>query len=121
LAINIGAGPLRTNHFTFNSGVHYSFAANVETIRLMDSPAPVLSCLTALICAAEQIVQVRTDALFNEVLSVGYKNGGKMNYHNDGEEAVVGPVIATMSLGSGYVKLDRIQSISSLSAFVLFI
>jgi alkylated DNA repair dioxygenase AlkB len=98
--MNTGAGPLLTNQFSFNSGVHYSFAANVKTISFADSPAPVLSCRNKLISAAQRIVQVPTDALFNEVMSVSYKSGGKMNYHNDGEEAV-GPVIATQSLGSG--------------------
>lgn len=36
---------------------------------------------------------------FNEILSVAYMEGGKMNYHDDGEHGL-GPVVASISLGA---------------------
>ncbi|GAA5863860.1 hypothetical protein JCM3774_001180 [Rhodotorula dairenensis] len=43
---------------------------------------------------------------FNEILSVAYMQGGRMNYHDDGERGL-GPFVASISLGSDAVMSFR--------------
>ncbi|ORY91658.1 hypothetical protein BCR35DRAFT_298907 [Leucosporidium creatinivorum] len=110
-------GSYLCSQFSFNTGAEYNHVVNVETYPFdrplgtqevsstpddsLSAPSCVrgacehLSDIAQLVCAEESKSQVG----FNEVLSVAYMEGGKMAYHDDGEQGL-GPIVATLSLGA---------------------
>lgn len=61
-----------------------------------------LSDIAQLVCVPT--AEVATG--FNEVLSIAYMEGGKMSYHDDGEQGL-GPIVASLSLGADAAMLFR--------------
>ncbi|EIW66506.1 hypothetical protein TREMEDRAFT_74716 [Tremella mesenterica DSM 1558] len=104
-------GQTLAQHFTLNSGAEYKYAVDTVSVSFEDSPACVMEALALyvilLFLRLETHVRLRTEALrvlgeeanFNEILSVLYCQGQKMNWHDDGEEGL-GPIVASLSLGS---------------------
>ncbi|GAA6002137.1 hypothetical protein JCM10207_003093 [Rhodosporidiobolus poonsookiae] len=124
LSVHKTAGSLLCQQFTFNAGEHYKHTIRAQTYPFPPDPASSASASAskplspyetddkashAPQCAKEardllkgvvQLVvgeQPTTD--FNEILSVAYMTGGKMNYHDDGERGL-GPYVASISLGA---------------------
>ncbi|SCV68206.1 BQ2448_327 [Microbotryum intermedium] len=111
------SGGFLTSQFSFNAGQSYNHVVSVETYPFSDHPtqpdrpndeqptrAP--PCVTTARDHLQSAVQsLCSDSSttqpggFNEVLSVAYYQGGKMSYHDDGEQGV-GPIVASLSLGA---------------------
>ncbi|KAH0604676.1 uncharacterized protein H6S33_006344 [Morchella sextelata] len=89
-------GTLLTQQFSFNCGAPYKFIAKVDSSPFDKSP-PVVSQALSLITARARLVHANAE--FNEILSVGYFEGQKMDYHDDGE-AGLGETVASVSLGA---------------------
>ncbi|KAM0753582.1 hypothetical protein T439DRAFT_158525 [Meredithblackwellia eburnea MCA 4105] len=113
------AGETLCSQFTFNSGhgrnpisrflkiqwnlTHSSFSVykhvvHVPTYSFEDSPTVVKAVRNHLSEITLSIVQDPERVNFNECYSVAYMEGGKMNFHDDGEKGL-GPVVSTMSMG----------------------
>ncbi|KAK4047680.1 hypothetical protein OIO90_006109 [Microbotryomycetes sp. JL221] len=118
-------GAALCSQFSFNTGEKYHFGVTTDTVsfdrpleqasndeaRSDNARALTGTTATAPACvrrACQSISQVARgvcddvesdDIIFNEVLSVAYMEGGKMSYHDDGEVGL-GPVVASLSLGS---------------------
>ncbi|KAL8279372.1 hypothetical protein RQP46_008184 [Phenoliferia psychrophenolica] len=94
-------GQYLCSQFSFNSGARYDHVVAVPTYSFDESPDVVRDARTFLESVSRAVISESTpaDAVdFNELLSVGYMNGSKMNFHDDGERGL-GPVVATLSLG----------------------
>ncbi|GJN87499.1 hypothetical protein Rhopal_000448-T1 [Rhodotorula paludigena] len=129
------AGALLCQQFTFNAGEHYKHAINAATYPFAPStsaatsepagsdsaPAdePEKKPTYAPACARDardhlksvvgMVVGESEQTAFNEILSVAYMTGGKMNYHDDGERGL-GPYVASVSLGSDAVMSFRVKN-----------
>ncbi|KAI5474377.1 Calcium ATPase, partial [Pseudohyphozyma bogoriensis] len=97
IANRLPGGYLCSN-FSFNAGVHYRHVVDVRSLPFEESP-PVLASVCSHLSRAAKAVTRASDIEFNELLTVAYLQGGKMNFHDDGERGL-GPVVATLSLGS---------------------
>ncbi|GAA5851038.1 hypothetical protein JCM9279_005266 [Rhodotorula babjevae] len=123
LARHQAAGNLLCQQFTFNSGERYSHAVSMETYPFPPSPSAPLDKhgLDSTVTCAPQCALDARDYLktvvrsvvgdgpetnFNEILSVAYMTGGKMNYHDDGERGL-GQYVASVSLGSDAIMSFR--------------
>ncbi|GEM06873.1 hypothetical protein Rt10032_c02g0890 [Rhodotorula toruloides] len=128
-------GGLLCQQFTFNAGEHYRNAITAATYPFPpatstsssgDSPPFDVDITYAPECAREArnhldtVVQllVGPDRMtdFNEILSVAYMTGGKMNYHDDGERGL-GPYVASLSLGSDALMTFRAKGKKKTRAF----
>lgn len=91
------------NQFTHNAGAEYKFHVRTTTQPLSDCPPAITNALVLVTRTVNKIIECS----FNELLSVMYLEGQKMSWHDDGEVGV-GPVIASLSLGStAYMKFRR--------------
>ncbi|GAA5899913.1 hypothetical protein JCM8208_005540 [Rhodotorula glutinis] len=116
-------GDLLCQQYTFNSGERYSHVVSMATYPFPSStsapPAPsgdASSVPCAPQCALDARDYLKTvvravvgdgpETDFNEVLSVAYMTGGKMNYHDDGEHGL-GQYVASVSLGSDAIMSFR--------------
>ncbi|BGP46773.1 hypothetical protein JCM10450v2_002621 [Rhodotorula kratochvilovae] len=129
LARHCAAGALLCQQFTFNAGERYSHAVSMATYPFPPPPSASTSNAAAerdddkkevLMCAPEcardardylktvvrSVVGENEQTDFNEILSVAYMTGGKMNYHDDGERGL-GSYVASVSLGSGAIMSFR--------------
>ncbi|KAK7974121.1 hypothetical protein PG989_015969 [Apiospora arundinis] len=106
-----------TSHFAFNYGAFYKFGVFVDSVGFKHAPDIIRACLAQLdwaqslgiTHASEFIQELGTDysresmsltsEKFNELLALGYFEGSKISYHDDGEKEL-GPTVATLSLGS---------------------
>ncbi|KAK2018281.1 hypothetical protein LZ32DRAFT_680720 [Colletotrichum eremochloae] len=112
-----------TRNFLQNWGAPYKFAVNVHSRPFSEAPDSVIGALKRMKWAGQTSVSMtnhtvdayaqlpgysdmtRCDTLtkdfidFNELLSIGYMEEDKINYHDDGEDTL-GPTVATLSLGS---------------------
>ncbi|KAK4046465.1 hypothetical protein OIV83_006057 [Microbotryomycetes sp. JL201] len=113
------AGGGLCSQFSFNAGERYHYGAATDTYpfdRPLSASDPTLDYSmtagpgqTAPPCVrkacetltefAGSICRHKSGPAFNEVLSVAYMEGGKMSFHDDGEVGL-GPVVASLSLGS---------------------
>ncbi|KAK5156944.1 hypothetical protein LTS14_004461 [Recurvomyces mirabilis] len=85
--------------FSMNYGMPYKFVATGGSQPFENAPWPVRACRSRLNWAAKEfLLDVPSDADFNEELIFAYMEGQKIDYHDDGEEGL-GPRIATLSLG----------------------
>ncbi|KAI8811580.1 hypothetical protein BJ742DRAFT_796482 [Cladochytrium replicatum] len=78
------------NYFSFNIGEAYRHSVNQDSFPIEKCPPQVQTGF--------QYLQEISAVSFNEALLVAYKNGNKMDFHDDGEDDVLGPVV-TWSLG----------------------
>ncbi|KAK8040511.1 hypothetical protein PG991_000299 [Apiospora marii] len=106
-----------TSHFAYNYGAFYKFGVFVDSVGFEDAPGTILKGLAQLDWAqslgithlSEFIRKLPVDysdtsmslkpETFNELLALGYFQGSKISYHDDGEKEL-GPTVATLSLGS---------------------
>ena len=104
-------GPNYCRHFAVNYGMPYKFIAATESRSFGGAGWPITSTRSRLNWAARLLLSQQTGKSmddvseewnkdeFNEVLALGYFQGQKINYHDDGEFGL-GPTIATLSLGA---------------------
>ncbi|KAJ3042808.1 hypothetical protein HDV00_006629 [Rhizophlyctis rosea] len=88
-----------TKNFSYNAGAAYRYAVDQAGNALNMSPQPIQDAHRAL-------QTLFADVELNEVLSIGYMAGQKMNFHDDGENEVCGPIVG-WSLGSDCVMRFR--------------
>ncbi|KAH8712265.1 hypothetical protein GQ44DRAFT_829984 [Phaeosphaeriaceae sp. PMI808] len=97
--------------FMVNYGMPYKFIAATASRPFSPVADPITSTRSRLNWAAKhlfaqetgktmaEVTSVWKEKEFNEVLALGYFEGQKINYHDDGELGL-GPTIATLSLGA---------------------
>ncbi|KAJ5124416.1 uncharacterized protein N7515_008241 [Penicillium bovifimosum] len=100
LSSSLVAGTL-TAHFAVNHGSPYKYVVAVLSKAFGEAPEVILRALGRLSWATEQAVISAGDRYMppNELLTLGYFEGMKIGYHDDGESSL-GPTIATLSLGA---------------------
>ncbi|KAL8292899.1 hypothetical protein RQP46_000593 [Phenoliferia psychrophenolica] len=94
-------GEYLCSQFSFNTGAEYKHVVRVPTYSFDESPKVVADARTYLENVSRAIISEATPVAaveFNEVLSVAYMEGAKMNFHDDGERGL-DPVVSTLSLG----------------------
>ncbi|KLT45974.1 hypothetical protein CC85DRAFT_239597 [Cutaneotrichosporon oleaginosum] len=97
LKSNTIKGQLLSQQFAINSGASYKYIVETLSYPFADSPDCVMD---ALMVIRKRVAAVLGEAVdFNEILSVMYREGQKMSWHDDGEHGL-GPVVAALSLGS---------------------
>ncbi|KAJ5177083.1 uncharacterized protein N7482_002960 [Penicillium canariense] len=91
-------GGTLTGHFV---GMPYKYVVSVDSRAFSGAPPVILAALGRLSWATEKAVINAGDDYLppNELLALGYFEGMKIGYHDDGE-STLGPTIATLSLGS---------------------
>ncbi|BGP30671.1 hypothetical protein JCM10296v2_002428 [Rhodotorula toruloides] len=128
-------GGLLCQQFTFNAGEHYRNAITATTYPFPPAALPYASAAPPLAsdettyapeCTRDARKHLKTVvqllvgpnelADFNEILSVAYMSGGKMNYHDDGERGL-GPYVASVSLGSDALMTFRAKGKKKTRAF----
>ncbi|KAG9037093.1 hypothetical protein FRB95_006948 [Tulasnella sp. JGI-2019a] len=96
--------------FVMNSGAAYHFVAEAETIPFTASAECVNRALAMIDTKAALVCRKDLKKFpFNELLSICYLEGQHINYHSD-DEAGLGDVIASLSLGQDADMDFRIQS-----------
>ncbi|GAA5821172.1 hypothetical protein JCM11251_004499 [Rhodosporidiobolus azoricus] len=124
LSTHKAAGSLLCQQFTFNAGERYNHAIEAHTYPFEPpasshtslSTSSTFSTTYAPACTkrardylqgtVQRVVGKGHGTEMNEILSVAYMVGGKMNYHDDGERGL-GPYVASISLGSDALMLFR--------------
>jgi len=95
-----------TGWFGHNFGVPYKTRMEAPTALLIEAPLPIPYILRDLgndVRLALSMCNPGSNSVvpsFNEALIVGNYPGQKMNWHSDGEDSVVGDVVASISFGS---------------------
>ncbi|OXG39367.1 hypothetical protein J010_07025 [Cryptococcus neoformans] len=97
LKANTVKGALLAQHFAVNSGVPYKYNVDTLSVPFDQSPSCVMAALNLISSGTSNVLKV--DTRFNEILSVIYREGQKMGWHDDGEPGL-GPVVASLCLGS---------------------
>ncbi|ORX36285.1 hypothetical protein BD324DRAFT_651527 [Kockovaella imperatae] len=77
-------GALLAQHFAINSGKDYKYNVATASLPFDQSPSCILDALTYIRSVSQTVLNSRVD--FNEILSVIYREGQKMSWHDDGEE-----------------------------------
>ncbi|KAH8978208.1 hypothetical protein EDB83DRAFT_2243118 [Lactarius deliciosus] len=105
---SVSKGQLLSNYFSQNTGAPYQYIGGAErTTPLKDGAPAVLGALHMIQHRIETTLGMRED--FNEVLSAAYMEKQKMAFHSDSEPGL-GPVVASLSLGSTAEMHFRLQS-----------
>ncbi|KAI5478096.1 hypothetical protein MNV49_005463 [Pseudohyphozyma bogoriensis] len=73
--------------FCFNAGEPYNYAAKVPSVPFSEAPE-VISGACDLLTGMSKLATMVDTPDFNEVLMVAYRQGGKMNFHTDGEKGL---------------------------------
>ncbi|KZO98787.1 hypothetical protein CALVIDRAFT_596408, partial [Calocera viscosa TUFC12733] len=110
---NLLRGESLSQHFLCNAGTHYKYITDTSTTPFEKCPPSMMEARKILYDAAQEVIQ--EDPMFNELLTVAYMDEQKMavsrlqfvrtrltassQYHDDGEDGL-GPVVASLSLGS---------------------
>ncbi|CAG8205527.1 unnamed protein product [Penicillium olsonii] len=94
------AGTL-TSHFAVNYGMPYKYVVSVDSKSFDEAPEAISRVLGRLSWATEKAVLSCGGSYLppNELLILGYFEGMKIGFHDDGESSL-GPTIATFSLGA---------------------
>ena len=80
-----------------NSGATYKYNVSSMSLTFDESPTCVMRSLKTI---KERVAAVMGEQVdFNEILSVLYRDGQKMSWHDDGEPGL-GNVVSSLSLGS---------------------
>ncbi|KAI5791861.1 hypothetical protein EDC01DRAFT_97726 [Geopyxis carbonaria] len=95
-----------TSHFALNSGVPYKYIVDQPTLSFEESPAVVRHAKKLI---DERVSLIYDDVNFNEILSVGYFESCKMDFHDDGEVGL-SETVASISLGCPAKMKFRIKS-----------
>lgn len=99
-------GQLLTQQFSFNAGAPYKYIVAVDSTPFEECPRAVTRSLELI---QERVKLVHPETEFNEILSVGYFEGQKMDYHDDGEQEL-GETVASISLGAPAKMRFRIKA-----------
>ncbi|KAB8237547.1 uncharacterized protein BDW43DRAFT_321906 [Aspergillus alliaceus] len=101
-----------TAHFAVNYGMPYKYVVSVKSKGFDEAPKVILRALGRLKWATEKALDRARDIARapNEMLVLGYFEGMKIGYHDDGESSL-GPTIATLSLGAQSTMLIRMKSV----------
>ncbi|KAL1410253.1 hypothetical protein Q8F55_004259 [Vanrija albida] len=97
LKSNTVKGGLLSQQFAINSGASYKYIVETLSYTFAESPPSVMDALQLIRERVASVLGERVE--FNEILSVMYREGQKMNWHDDSEPGL-GPVVAALSLGS---------------------
>ncbi|KAJ5786325.1 uncharacterized protein N7503_011537 [Penicillium pulvis] len=99
-----------TSHFAVNYGMPYKYVVSVASKGFNEAPDAILRCLGRLTWATEQAVTAAGGLILppNELLALGYFEGMKIGFHDDGEKSL-GPTIATLSLGASSTMKIRMK------------
>ncbi|PWY80494.1 hypothetical protein BO70DRAFT_406448 [Aspergillus heteromorphus CBS 117.55] len=106
---SVVAGTL-TAHFAVNYGMPYKYVVSVESKGFDEACSEIIRALGRLTWATSQAVKGTGDRFIppNELLLLGYLEGMKIGYHDDGESSL-GPTVATLSLGAKSTMLVRMK------------
>ncbi|KAL3478064.1 hypothetical protein BJX99DRAFT_256831 [Aspergillus californicus] len=87
--------------FAANYGMPYEYVVSVQSQPFNEAPDSVLRALGRLTWAKDQVVRAEKGEAQspNELLLLGYHEGQKINFHDDGE-STLGPTITSLSLGA---------------------
>ncbi|KAJ5716441.1 hypothetical protein N7493_008352 [Penicillium malachiteum] len=109
LQSSVVAGTL-TAHFAVNYGMPYKYVVKVASKGFDEASDAVRRSLGRLSWATKNAVTGvgKSYSAPNELLLLGYFQGMKIGYHDDGEDTL-GPTIATLSLGAGSVMKIRMK------------
>ncbi|KAI9779951.1 MAG: hypothetical protein M1839_007107 [Geoglossum umbratile] len=102
-------GPMLAQHFAVNHGMPYKYVIDVDSKSFKEAPNAIHHARARLNWAGKYVVEDGTFRKFNELLTLGYFEKQKINYHDDGEEGL-GPTIATLSLGGQATMTIRMKS-----------
>ncbi|KAJ6110661.1 hypothetical protein N7486_002896, partial [Penicillium sp. IBT 16267x] len=99
-----------TSHFAVNYGMPYKYVVSVASKGFDEAPDAILRSLGRLTWATEQAVTAAGETVLppNELLALGYFEGMKIGFHDDGERSL-GPTIATLSLGASSTMKIRMK------------
>ncbi|THH15639.1 hypothetical protein EW146_g4864 [Bondarzewia mesenterica] len=104
----LGRGQLLTNYFSHNSGAPYQYVGSTDnTVPLESACTAVLKSLDLIERRASRVLN--SDTHFNEILSAAYMEKQSMSFHSDSERGL-GPVVASLSLGSAALMHFRLLS-----------
>ncbi|KAF2656445.1 hypothetical protein K491DRAFT_757547 [Lophiostoma macrostomum CBS 122681] len=101
-------GGSSTRHFSVNYGMPYKYVATTSSRPFTGSANAIKNTRSRLNWVAKTLLRQQQGEKgregsgwkeFNEVLALGYFEGQKIKYHDDGEVGL-GPTIATLSLGA---------------------
>ncbi|KAH6674849.1 hypothetical protein B0J14DRAFT_561877 [Halenospora varia] len=101
-----------TRHWAANWGAPYKFSVAHDSKEFRHAPEVLIKALKRMTWAGKEALgDLPADAQvpfvpFNELLSVGYFETGKMDYHDDGEKTL-GPTVSSISLGSSATMVFR--------------
>ncbi|KAL4922811.1 hypothetical protein BDW62DRAFT_3143 [Aspergillus aurantiobrunneus] len=100
-----------TAQFAVNYGLPYKFVVAVDSRGFNEACDPILRTLGRLTWATKNAVASQGGTALdpNEVLLLGYVEGQKIGYHDDGESSL-GPTISSLSLGSPATMAVRMKS-----------
>ncbi|KAH0544635.1 hypothetical protein FGG08_001285 [Glutinoglossum americanum] len=102
-------GPMLAQHFAVNHGMPYKYVIDVDSKSFAEAPMTMHHARARLNWAGEYVVKDGSFRMFNELLTLGYFEKQKINYHDDGEEGL-GPTIATLSLGGQATMTIRMKA-----------
>ncbi|KAE8153545.1 hypothetical protein BDV25DRAFT_168756 [Aspergillus avenaceus] len=97
-----------TAHFAVNYGMPYKYVVAVDSKPFSEAPSELLKGLGLLKWATDMGTSGSAEPP-NEMLVLGYLEGMKIGYHDDGEKSL-GPTIATLSIGSKSNMSIRVKS-----------
>ncbi|CAI7676357.1 unnamed protein product [Penicillium manginii] len=102
---------LMTGHFLVNSGLPYKFVVTTQSKSFSETHQDVLLAHSRLVWATRQTVAESNHEFQkpNELLLVCYVADMDMGYHDDGED-VLGPTVATLSLGASSTMFLRMKA-----------
>ncbi|KAN0107182.1 hypothetical protein V8E52_010384 [Russula decolorans] len=104
----VSRGQLLSNYFSQNTGSPYQYIGGSDRTTPMEDSAKAVRGALELI--KQRIATVLGKQIpFNEVLSAAYMEKQKMAFHSDSERGL-GPIIASLSLGSAAEMHFRLQS-----------
>ncbi|WWC87705.1 uncharacterized protein L201_002597 [Kwoniella dendrophila CBS 6074] len=100
-------GQFLAQHFAVNFGASYKYQVDTLSYPFEKAPKCVLMSLSLLTQRVQMILGENIG--YNEILSVMYREGQKMSWHDDGE-AGLGPVVSSLSLGNQAVMSFRTKT-----------
>ncbi|WWC99165.1 hypothetical protein V866_006060 [Kwoniella sp. B9012] len=100
-------GQFLAQHFAVNFGAAYKYQVDTLSYPFEESP----ECVTrSLVLIKDRVRLILSEEIgFNEILSVMYREGQKMSWHDDGE-AGLGPVVSSLSLGNQAIMSFRLKT-----------
>nr|XP_019050222.1 hypothetical protein I302_00647 [Kwoniella bestiolae CBS 10118]OCF29152.1 hypothetical protein I302_00647 [Kwoniella bestiolae CBS 10118] len=105
--LSLVKGQFLAQHFAVNFGASYKYQVDTLSYPFEQSPECVTRSLELITQRVKLILGEEVN--FNEILSVMYREGQKMSWHDDGE-AGLGPVVSSLSLGNQAIMSFRLKT-----------